>query len=154
MAPASSQAVPWSPTAAIPRGEWVVRRRSGYPHNRLINPPQTGANAMNKLSNLEANLSHWAPHALALLRIVTVLLFVVHATMKFFDFPAPVPGVTGSLPPIMMVAGGIDIINGVMMLLGFKTRIAAFVASGEMAGAYFMAHAPQSFWPEIGRAQV
>src|SRR3546814_10210119 len=90
MAPASSQAVPWSPTAAIPRGEWVVRRRSGYPHNRLINPPQTGANAMNKLSNLEANLSHWAPHALALLRIVTVLLFVVHATMKFFDFPAPV----------------------------------------------------------------
>lgn len=104
---------------------------------------------MNKLSNLEANLSHWAPHALALLRIVTVLLFVVHATMKFFDFPAPVPGVTGSLPTIMMVAGGIEIITGVMMLLGFKTRIAAFVASGEMAGAYFMAHAPQSFWPVL-----
>src|SRR3546814_6890067 len=119
------------------------------PHNRLINPPQTGANAMNKLSNLEANLSHWAPHALALLRIVTVLLFVVHATMKFFDFPAPVPGVTGSLPTIMMVAGGIELITGVMMLLGFKTRIAAFVASGEMAGASFMAHAPQSFWPVL-----
>src|SRR3546814_14558890 len=80
MAPASSQAVPWSPTAAIPRGDWVVRRRSGYPHNRLINPPQPGANAMNKQSNLEANLSHWAPHALSLLDLVTVLLFVLHTT--------------------------------------------------------------------------
>src|SRR3546814_5982327 len=119
MAPASSQAVPWSPTAAIPRGEWVVRRRSGYPHNRLINPPQTGANAMNKLSNLEANLSHWAPHALAFLRIVTVLLFVVHATMKFFVLPAPVPGVNGSLPTILMVAGGLEIIPGAIVLLGF-----------------------------------
>lgn len=104
---------------------------------------------MNKLSTLEASVSQWAPQALALLRIVTVLLFVVHATMKFFDFPAPVPGVTGPLPSIMLVAGGIEIITGAMMLLGFKTRIAAFVASGEMAGAYFMAHAPQSFWPVL-----
>src|SRR3546814_13090767 len=102
--------------------------RSVYPHNRLINPPQTGANAMNKLSNLEANLSHWAPHALALLRIVTVLLFVVHATMKFFDFPAPVPGVTGPLPTLMMVAGGIETITGVMILPGFKTRTATLMA--------------------------
>lgn len=104
---------------------------------------------MTKLSTLEANLSNWAPHALALLRIVTVFLFIVHATMKFFDFPAPLPGVTGSLPTIILAAGVIEIVTGVMMLLGFKTRIAAFVASGEMAGAYFMAHAPQSFWPVL-----
>ena len=99
------------------------------------------------------NTAKWTPYVLSILRIVTALLFLEHATMKFFQFPAPIPGMAGPLPAIMLVAGAIEIITGLLMAVGHFTRIAAFVASGEMAAAYFMAHAPQNLWPALNMGE-
>lgn len=97
--------------------------------------------------------SKWTPHILALLRIVTAFLFLEHATMKFFQFPAPIPGVTYPLPAIMLVAGTIELVTGSLIALGLFTRLAAFIAAGEMAAAYFMAHAPHGFWPVLNMGE-
>ena len=91
----------------------------------------------------------WTPRILALLRIITALLFLEHATMKFLHFPAPLPGMAGPLPPLIMAAGAIEAVTGVLITLGLFTRIAAFIASGEMAVAYFMFHMSQGFWPAL-----
>ena len=99
------------------------------------------------------NTAKWTPHILTILRIVTALLFLEHATMKFFQFPAAIPGVPYPLPAIMLVAGAIEIVTGLLMTVGYYTRIAAFVAAGEMAAAYWMAHAPQSFWPALNMGE-
>ncbi len=100
------------------------------------------------------NTTKWTPHILAILRIVTALLFLEHATMKFFQFPAAIPGVTYPLPSIMLAAGAIEIVTGLLMAVGLFTRIAAFIASGEMAAAYWMAHAPQGFWPALNMGEA
>jgi putative oxidoreductase len=63
------------------------------------------------------------------------------------------PGMSGPLPAMVVAAGTIEAVTGVLMTLGLFTRIAAFVASGEMAVAYFMAHAPKSFWPAINQGE-
>lgn len=88
-------------------------------------------------------LSRYAPLALALLRIVAALLFIEHGTQKFFDFP-PMgrPGPAGGLPPLFMLAGMIELVGGVLLLVGLFTRYAAFVMSGEMAVAFWIAHYP------------
>ena len=99
------------------------------------------------------NTSEWTPRILSLLRIVAALLFLEHATIKFLHFPMAMPGMSGPLPAMILVAGAIEAITGVLMTLGLFTRIAAFVASGEMAIAYFMAHAPRSFWPAINQGE-
>lgn len=95
----------------------------------------------------------WTPRTLAMLRIVTALLFLEHATMKFFAFPAAIPGVPHPLPAIMLVAGAIELVTGLLMTVGLFTRIAAFVASGEMAAAYWMGHAPQGPWPALNMGE-
>ncbi|TPK67521.1 DoxX family protein [Mesorhizobium sp. B2-4-15] len=100
------------------------------------------------------NTENWGVYVLAVLRIVTALLFLEHATMKFFQFPAAISGVSYPLPTIMLVAGAIEIVTGLLMTLGLYTRIAAFVASGEMAAAYWMAHAPQGFWPALNTGEL
>lgn len=90
-------------------------------------------------------LSAYAPQALAVLRIVTALLFLLHGTQKVLGFPA-----TDMSPPLMSLfglAGIIEIIAGILIILGFFTRPAAFVASGTMAVAYFMVHAPMNSFP-------
>jgi putative oxidoreductase len=99
------------------------------------------------------NTSEWTPRILSLLRIVAALLFLEHATMKFLHFPAAIPGVPSPLPTMIIAAGTIELVTGVLMTVGLFTRIAAFVASGEMAIAYFMAHAPKSFWPAINQGE-
>lgn len=86
------------------------------------------------------NLSRYAPIALALLRIVAALLFIEHGTQKFFDFPASGRPASGGMPPLFICAGVIEIVGGILVLLGFFTRYAAFIMSGEMAVAFWMAH--------------
>jgi putative oxidoreductase len=100
-------------------------------------------------------LSRWQPQILALLRIVTGLLFLEHATQKFFAFPAPFP-MPGPLPPLLVAAGVIELVAGVLVTLGLFTRLAAFIAAGEMAVAYFMMHFPKGFWPaaNMGEAAI
>ena len=92
-------------------------------------------------------LSRWQPQLLAVLRIVAALLFLEHGLMKLFHFPAP--QMPGPLPTLLVVAAVIELVAGVLITLGLFTRLAAFVASGEMAVAYFMSHFPKSFWPGI-----
>jgi putative oxidoreductase len=98
-------------------------------------------------------LSRWQPQLLALLRIVTGLLFLEHATQKFFGFPAPFP-MPGPLPPLLVAAGVIELVAGVLVTFGLFTRLAAFIAAGEMAVAYFMMHFPQSFWPAVNKGEA
>jgi len=98
------------------------------------------------------NLSAYAPRALSILRIVAGLLFVEHATQKFFAFPAPFP--MKPLPPLFMAAGTIELVAGTLITLGLFTRFAALIASGEMAVAYFMIHNPQGFWPIVNKGEV
>ena len=90
-------------------------------------------------------LSRWQPQLLALLRIVTGLLFLEHGLSKFFGFPVPFP--VHPLPTMLVAAGVIEVVAGVLITIGLFTRIAAFIASGEMAVAYFMMHFPKGFWP-------
>ena len=85
---------------------------------------------------------------LSILRIMTALLFMEHGLMKLVGFPAAMPG-AGDLSPLMLAAALIEVIGGAAVALGLFTRIAAFICSGEMAAAYFMVHAPQSFWPAV-----
>src|SRR4051794_13548240 len=90
-------------------------------------------------------LSRWQPELLAVLRIVTGLLFLEHATSKFFAFPVPFP--VHPLPTMLLAAGLIELVAGVLVTLGLFTRLAAFIASGEMAVGYFIMHFPKSPWP-------
>ena len=69
--------------------------------------------------------------------------------MKLFHFPIAQPGVPDPLPALLIAAASIEIIAGALLTVGLFTRVAAFVASGEMAIAYFLGHAPQGFWPEV-----
>ena len=96
------------------------------------------------------SLNKFAPHALAILRIVTALLFIEHGTSKLFGFPA-MPGAGsagGSLPPLILVAALLEVFGGLAILVGFFTRPVAFILSGLMAVAYWMAHVPKGgFFP-------
>lgn len=90
----------------------------------------------------------WGPRMLAVLRIVTALIFLEHGTQKILGFPPP----TGPAPPVFSlfwIGGIIEMIGGLLLLVGFLTRPVAFVLAGEMAVAYWMVHAPQSFFPAL-----
>jgi putative oxidoreductase len=100
------------------------------------------------------NLAAWSPRVLSLLRIVTALLFLQHGLMKLVQFPAPQPGAPDPLTPILLAAGIIELVGGGLIAVGLFTRLAAFVCSGQMAVAYFMAHAPQSFYPALNGGEA
>ncbi|GAA4026493.1 DoxX family protein [Sphingomonas rosea] len=93
-------------------------------------------------------LSASAPLAHGVLRIMSGLLFLAHGTQKFLSFPAGERAGSGlALDNPGAYAGLIELVTGVLIALGLFTRPAAFLASGTMAAAYFMAHAPQNFFP-------
>src|SRR5215216_1893990 len=100
---------------------------------------------------MERFLGKYAPYLYALLRIVAGLLFALHGTQKLLGIPGGKPP---GLPTIALVAGVIELVCGLMILLGLLTSIAAFIASGEMAVAYFMAHFPRGFWPIINQGEL
>ena len=95
----------------------------------------------------------WAPRALSILRIVAAFLFMAHGMQKLLGFPVPPPGET-SLMSLSGVAGIMELIGGALLLVGLFTRPVAFLVSGEMAFAYFIAHAPQGFWPIVNRGEA
>jgi putative oxidoreductase len=97
--------------------------------------------------------STWAPRVRSILRIMTGLLLLQHGTMKYFNFP-PSDMFAGGLDGLMRVAGGIELIGGILIIIGLFTRPAAFICSGFTAVAYFMAHAPQSFFPVINEGEL
>ena len=91
-------------------------------------------------------LSGWTPHALAILRIVVGLIFMEHGTQKLLGFP---PGERAfvEIMTLSWWAGLLELVLGALIALGLFTRAAAFIASGEMAVAYWLAHAPRDFFP-------
>jgi len=101
-----------------------------------------------------SQLETWSPRVLAAARIITALLFIEHGLMKLTAFPAAVPGLPTPLPAILVAAALIEIVGGALIAVGLFTRIAAFICSGEMAAAYFMFHAPQSFWPAVNQGDA
>jgi len=91
-------------------------------------------------------LTKYSPQILGITRIVVGLLFLEHGLMKIVGFPAPMGH---GLPPLMLAAGLIEVVGGVLVTLGLFGRIAAFVCSGEMAAAYFIGHFPRGIWPAL-----
>lgn len=94
-------------------------------------------------------LTAWAPRVLSILRIMAGLLFMEHGLMKLVGFPAPQPGLPDPMPMILMAAGIIELLGGALIALGLFTRLTAFICSGQMAAAYFMAHMAKGFWPAL-----
>jgi len=101
-----------------------------------------------------SGLSSWSPYALAVLRIIAALLFLQHGLSKLLGFPMAMPGADQGLPPLMLVAAWIEVIGSALLIVGLFTRPVAFLLSGEMAIAYFMAHAPQSFYPIVNQGEA
>ncbi|MBO9655154.1 MAG: DoxX family protein [Agrobacterium tumefaciens] len=93
------------------------------------------------------SLSRYRPQALGALRIMTALLFISHGTQKLFGFPTS--QMDGSLPTMLLVAAILELVGGILVLVGLFTRPVAFILSGQMAVAYFMAHAPSNFFPAL-----
>ena len=101
-------------------------------------------------------LARFAPQLLSVLRIVAAFCFILHGTAKLFNFPTE-----GDAPPREMVmfslrwfAGVLETFGGGLLLIGLFTRPVAFLLSGQMAVAYFKAHAPNGFWPTLNHGEA
>lgn len=99
--------------------------------------------------NLDQITAAWAPRVLSLLRIMTALLFIEHGTQKMFGFPVPFPMGEFQLFSIIGLAAVLEVFGGALVAVGLFTRPIAFILSGQMAVAYFMAHATKSFFPIV-----
>ena len=92
-------------------------------------------------------LDAWTPRMRSVLRIVAALIFFAHGTQKILGFPA-----SEMNPPLFSLfglAGLLELIGGALLIAGLWTRPVAFILSGQMAVAYWMAHAPQSPFPAL-----
>ena len=96
----------------------------------------------------------WAPRIRSLLRLIAGLMFMLHGTAKLFAFPEGMPGGAPALTSRPGIAGLIEVVCGALIAVGLLTRIASFLASGEMAVAYFMVHAPNGFWPTMNKGEL
>jgi len=94
----------------------------------------------------------YSVHTYALMRIIVGLLFMCHGLSKLFHFPtAPPPGA----PAFVVYGGGsIELLCGALVAVGLLTRWAAFIASGEMAAAYWMAHGTKAFLPMVNQGEL
>jgi len=91
----------------------------------------------------------WAPALHSVLRIVAGLLFLEHGTGKLLGFPAGLPFIDKMPAGLLYFTGAMELVGGLLIVLGLFTRPTAFVLSGFMAAAYFMAHFPMSFFPAL-----
>lgn len=102
---------------------------------------------------MEGFYATWQPRVLSILRIVTAFMFMQHGGQKLFGFPAP-QRYEFDLFTLSGVAGVLEIVGGFLVLIGLFTRPVAFILSGQMAVAYFIAHAPQGFWPLLNNGEL
>jgi putative oxidoreductase len=96
-------------------------------------------------------LSAWQPRVLSVLRIVTGLLFLEHGTGKYLGFPH-----LERVPPALSmpgIGGMLELVGGALLVIGLFSRPVAFILSGEMAVAYFMAHQPRAFFPILNAGE-
>ncbi|MGE2833532.1 DoxX family protein [Mycobacterium sp. SMC-4] len=110
------------------------------------------------VQGFDARLAAYSSPMLSIFRIMFGLLFTLHGTMKLFGWPLGEAVPVGSWPAWW--AGLIEVVTGLLITVGFFTRIAAFIAAGQMAVAYFWKHwaifggEPASFWPSENRGEV
>ena len=106
------------------------------------------------MSKMDMLFVEWSPRLLSILRIVTAFLFIQHGSMNLLGYP-PCEAFAGlELLSLIGFAGALELCGGLLVLLGFFTRPVAFILSGEMAFAYFMAHAPHGFFPILNRGEL
>ncbi len=103
---------------------------------------------------MDAFCKTWSPRLLSVLRIVTAVLFLQHGTAKFFGFPHVDAFDNMQFASLLGAAGVLEIVGGLLILIGLFTRPVAFILSGFMAVAYFMAHAPQGFYPLLNQGEL
>ena|SRR5208337_2441876 len=106
------------------------------------------------MANLKSSLTKWSPVIQSVMRIIIALLFIEHGTEKLFSFPVGIEGITISAFSLLWFAAVLEFLGGLLLLLGLFTRPAAFILAGEMASAYFIAHAPKSFWPIVNQGEL
>jgi putative oxidoreductase len=90
----------------------------------------------------------WSPRLLSVLRIVVGLLFLEHGLSKFFNFPMTMPPAF-QLTSLAGASGALELVGGALVVIGLFTRPTAFILSGNMAFAYFIAHFPHGFFPIV-----
>ena len=105
-------------------------------------------------TNIDTAASIWAPRLLSVLRIIVALLFIAHGVVKLFGFPEGAQPGQVPLFSLFGLAAILELVGGGAVLIGLFTRPVAFLLSGEMAVAYFMVHAPQSFFPVLNGGEL
>jgi putative oxidoreductase len=105
-------------------------------------------------TTVDSAAAAWTPRLLSVLRIVLGLLFLAHGLVKLFGFPAGAQPGQVPLTTIFGLAAILEALGGAAIVLGLFTRVVAFVLSGEMAVAYFMAHAPHGLYPVLNGGEL
>lgn len=102
----------------------------------------------------DATCQAWTPRVLGILRIIIGFLFLQHGSAKLFGMPhiAMFDGL--QVLSLFGVAGVLELVGGILILIGLCTRLTAFILSGEMAVAYFMVHAPHAFLPILNQGEL
>ena len=102
---------------------------------------------------IDSFLATWSPRVLSILRIMVGLLFLEHGTSKYLSLP--VSQMTGVAPTSLSgINGMIEIVGGVLLVLGLFTRPVAFILAGDMAVAYFIAHGSRGFFPLLNGGEL
>lgn len=112
------------------------------------------------MANYYSTEGVWAPRVLSILRIISGFLVMQHGLQKVFGLLTP-PAAPGAPPPpafnafsIMGLGGLLELVGGILLILGLFTRPVAFILSGMMAVAYFGWHAPGGFWPILNKGEL
>src|SRR5262245_50842620 len=98
--------------------------------------------------------ANWAPYLLSILRIVAALLFFEHGTQKLLGYPPGQPYTGFPNFSLLGIAGMLEFVGGLLLLVGLFTRPTAFILSGEMAVGYFRAHLPRNFFPILNMGEI
>lgn len=104
--------------------------------------------------SLDTIAATWAPRLLSLLRLMAGLLFMQHGTQKLLGFPSLPPSGAPAMGSLLWFGGIIELSCGLLIAVGLFTRPAAFLASGMSAAAYFLFHAPRSFFPVVNGGEL
>jgi len=99
-----------------------------------------------------SSLASYEPQIYAVLRIVTGFLFLWHGAQKLLSIPSPAPPEAPAF--ILYTAGPIELVGGILVMIGLFTRVAAFVCSGQMAVAYWMAHGFRALLPVQNQGEL
>lgn len=106
------------------------------------------------MTNSNSFYTRWTPRLLSVMRAITGFLFVAHGTQKLFNAPVSQQNAPADLFSFMGLTGALEFVGGLLILFGLFTRPTAFILSGMMAVAYFMAHAPGGFLPLVNKGEL